>query len=423
MADQTKISPPAPAAQADSAFFRQSGWLMIANIAGGIFAMGVHFLNKWISAGEYSTFVTLLMVTACLPTIPLQMVLAQQSAKAIAENRRGELAGVIRLTFWGVTLVWLIAAVVVFFCQARIVAGWNLPSAMGLWVTLLVVLVSLWMPVFNGALQGKQDFLAMGWAAIGGGFARVAVAALLVLGFKGESAAMLLGAFAGMAILAGVAMWRTRDLWTAKPEPFDKRRLLAQVVPLMFGFTACQFMFTADTMFASALFSREELKPYGAAGTLSRALLWLVLPLAAVMFPKLVHANSKSEKNNLFGLVLGGTGLLTVVGAAGLWLVGPIVVKIIFKEGDVSTVMRLLPWYAFAMAPLAMANVVVNDLMAREKFRVIPWMIALAVAYGFVLPWAVHHWPGRLEVLLQTLGLFNLLLLLVCGVGALRKQN
>ena len=389
---------------------------MIANIVGGLFTMGVHFLNKRISAGEYSTFVTLLMVTVCVPTIPLQMVLAQQSAKALAENRRGELAGMIRLAWLGTTLLWLAGAVVVFFFQDQIAAAWQLPNKSGLWVTMLVVLASLWMPVFNGAMQGKQDFYAMGWAAIGGGIARLLIASLLVVSFASGATGMLLGALVGICLLAAVAMWRTRDLWAARAEAFDKKSFFAQVVPLMLGFAAMQFMFSSDTMFASAYFSREEMKPYGAVGTLARALLWLVLPMAAVMFPKLVHANAKSEKSNLFGLVLGGTGLLTLCGAAGLWLVGPIVIKLIYKEGDVAMAMRLLPWYAFAMVPLAMSNVLVNDLMARMRFAVVPWMAALAVVYGFALTWALRHWPGKLEVLLQTLGLFNLLLLAVCGI-------
>ena len=148
---------------------------------------------------------------------------------------------------------------------------------------------------------------------------------------------------------------------------------------------------------------------------MSRGMLWLVLPLATVMFPKIVHANAKSEKNNLFGLVVLGTAGLGICCMAGLWLAGPLLVKIIFKSGDIAGTMALIPWYAGAMVPLTMANVLVNDLLARLQFRVVPLMVALAVAYGFVLPAMLNHFPGRLEVVLQTLGAFNLLLFLVCA--------
>ena len=66
------------------------------------------------------------------------------------------------------------------------------------------------------------------------------------------------------------------------------------------------------------------------------------------------------------------------------------------------------------MVPLALANVMVNDLLARGRFGVVPWMVALAAGYGFTLPQMLDHFHSR-EVVLQTLGGFNLLLFGVCA--------
>jgi O-antigen/teichoic acid export membrane protein len=398
-----------------AAFFRQSGWLMIANIAGGALTWGVHFLSKSIPEAQYAVFGTLLMVVACLPTMPLQMVFAQQSALALATGRARQLAGMIRLAWLWTFIVWALGALAVFIFQKNIVAGWHLPDATGLWVTVLTVLVSLWLPMFTGVLQGRQDFFWMGWAAILSGTGRFAAAAILVLALALGAAGMMAGAFLGIGLAAGIAIWRTRDLWAVRAEKFDGKSLLRQVVPLTLGFGACQFMFTSDTMFAKAYFTGDEMAPYVAAGTLSRALLWLVLPLAAVMFPKIVHASAKAEKSNLFGLVVLGTAVLAAGGALGLWLVGPVVVKIVYKSSYVAATAALLPWYAGAMVPLAMANVMVNDLLARGRFGVVPFMVVLAAAYGFTLPWMLNHHPGQLVVVLQTLGAFNLLLFAVCA--------
>ena len=51
-----------------AAFFRQSGWLMVANIAAGMMAWAVHLFAKKISLAEYSAFGTMLMVVSCIPT-------------------------------------------------------------------------------------------------------------------------------------------------------------------------------------------------------------------------------------------------------------------------------------------------------------------------------------------------------------------
>jgi hypothetical protein len=398
-----------------AAFFRQSGWLMIAAIAGGALTWGVHFLNKAIPDSEYATFGVLLMVAGCLPTMPLQMVFAQQSALALATNRTRQLSNLIRLACLWAFILWALGATAVFVFRKQIVAGWHLPNELGLWVTLALLLVSLWAPMFGGLLQGRQDFFWMGWVSIIGGAARLVGAVFFVMALGLGAAGMMAGALIGIFLTVVIPVWRTRDLWREKPEPFDRMGVLRQVLPLMFGFGACQFMFTSDTMFATAYFNGEQMKPYVVAGTLSRALLWLVLPMASVMFPKLVQSRVKSEKNNLFNLVVLGTAVLSICGALGLWLVGPLVVRFVAHAGDVAATMKLIPWYAAAMIPLALANVMVNDLLARARFGVVPFMVLLAVAYGFTLPWMLNHYPGRIEVVLQTLGVFNLLLFAICA--------
>jgi len=115
--------------------------------------------------------------------------------------------------------------------------------------------------------------------------------------------------------------------------------------------------------------------------------------------------------------VLGGLGVLAalaIVGAACLCIVGPWVVRLVFLPADVPVTTALLPWYAGAMIPLALANVMVNDLMARGRYRIVPFMIVIAIAYGFTLPYMCNHYP-RMQVALQTLGAFNLVLFVVCA--------
>ncbi|HEU6447553.1 MAG TPA: hypothetical protein VFV23_03855 [Verrucomicrobiae bacterium] len=399
-------------------FFRQSGWLMIANIGGGIMTFAVHFLSKSkaVSEAQYAAFGTLLMfVTTCLPTIPLQMIFAQQTAMALTNNRERQLSSMIRLAWFCTFLVWLVGAATVFIYQKQIVAGWHLPGVSMLWATLFLLLFSLWMPMFSGVMQGRQDFFWYGWAMIFGCAGRFFGAAILVLAIGLGAMGMLTGAAIGIGATVVIAIWRTRDLWSAPSERFAVKEFSKQILPLVFGFGACQFLFTADTLFAKAYFNDDQMAQYVAAGTLSRALLWLVMPLAAVMFPKLIQSHAKSEKNNLFGIVVLGTAALTIVGGLGLWLVGPLAIKIVFKSSYLGAA-ALIPWYAGAMVPLAMANVLVNDLIARSKVAVVPFMVLVAIGYGFAMPYMLSHFPGRLDVPLQTLGVFNLLLFAVCAI-------
>lgn len=409
----TETAPSADAAR-DASFFRQSGWLMVANVAGGALMWAVHFLARRVPPGEYGNFGGFLAVIMVLPTIPLQMVLAQQTARALATGQHGELSGVIRLFWRGTFYIWLVAAVLALVFQRQILAAWKVENPMALYLTLPIVLLTLWMPMFWGVLQGRQNFLWLGWSLLSNGIGRFGVAAFAVLVLHAYAAGMLTGVLLGTALAFGIAAWQTRSLWLSPPAAFDRRGLAQQVIPLVLGFLGFQILFTADTMFVKTYFREDEAGFYVAAGTLSRALMWLVLPLAAVMFPRIVHSAARAEKTNLLSVVLVGTAVLAVAGVAGLVLLGPWVVRIPYPESFANVVIPLLPWYAGAMVPLAVANVLLNDLLARpaSKLRLGLAILTVALAYMFCLT----RFHASLVQVLQVMGCFNLLLLAVCAL-------
>jgi O-antigen/teichoic acid export membrane protein len=401
--------PPAPHKHA--VFFRQSGWLMIANVGSGALFVLIHLLSKKISVAEYGAFGVMLAVVMCVPNMPLQMVFAQQAARALATGRERALAGMIRLAWLGTLGLALLLTAATLLWHTQIMTAWKLPTAAGLWITLVVVLLSFWLPMFLGLMQGQQNFFWLGWVNIYNAVARILVAGILVFFFAGASTSMIFGVCAGLAAAMGIGVWQTRGLWALRAEPFNVRELLAQIVPLMIGFAAVQFLFTADTMFVKVYFTADESGFYVSAGTLSRALLWLVLPLATVMFPKIVHSSAKSEKSNLLGLVMLGTAGLAAGAAVGLTVLGPYVVRFAFTAAYVPVATTLLPWYAWAMVPLSLANALVNNLLARSQFRIVPVLLVLAVGYGV----ALTRFHDNLIMVLKTLGCFNLLLLAACA--------
>jgi O-antigen/teichoic acid export membrane protein len=393
------------------AFFRQSGWLMMATMGSGLLMLGIHFLSKKIPASEYGALITLFSIVNIVPTIPFQMVFAQQTAQALATGRDRQLRGTIRAAWLGTGLVWLAASVVTLCFQKQIAANWHLSNPIALWLLLVVILFSLWMPLFAGVMQGAQNFLWLGWANIFNGAFRVSAAVFVVLVLHGMAAGIMTAVFIGLLAATAAGVWQTRSLWRGAAEPFDRRGFLRQVIPLMLGFAATQFLFSADTSFVDAYFGANRTAPYGAAGTLSRALLWLVLPLAAVMFPKIVHSTAKLEKLNLLGLVLLGTSLLVICGVLGLWWLGPWLVRFVYPPEYATEALAILPWYAGAMVPLALANVLVNNLLARSRFQVVPFLVLLAMFYGL----ALTRYHDSFVTVLKTLCVFNALFFVICA--------
>lgn len=418
MSAQTTESAPASAASQNASFFRQSGWLMIANVAGGALMYFVHFFSKVIPETEYAIFGALLALTMCVPQTPLQMVVAQQTAAALATGRGRQLAGMFRSAWLAVTLLWVVAAGIMLLMQGQLVAKWGC-TPMALWVTLLVILLQAYLPMFLGLLQGKQNFMPFGWALILHGVGRLAFVGLIVIALRHQNATgIMLGALGGFAVAVAIGIWSTRDSWTGPSEPFDARSILAQVTPLLLGFGACQFLMAADTMVVNA-YLKTGAECYVAAGTLSRAMVWAVGPLTSVMFPRIVASAVRGEKTNVFGLSLMFTAGMAILGAIGLWVLGPWIVRIMAKPGFVAGTTELLPWYAGAMVPLCVANVLASNLLGKGQFKVVIPMVLLAVGYGVSL---MFFHTSHIQVL-QLLGVFNLLLLAVCGWFTIRSPE
>jgi O-antigen/teichoic acid export membrane protein len=392
-------------------FFRHSGWLTVAAIGGGAVALVLHFLARKMTPAEYGLFGALMAVVMCIPAMPMQMVFTHQTASALATGRRRELAGLVRAYAGAAFLLWSVFAVVVLIFQKEIMVRWGTTNHVALWLLLPVMLLTLLVPVFTGLLQGQQNFFWLGWVTLISSGTRVAVAAVAVLVFAAGASGLMIGVLVGTAATVLVALWHTRLLWSGKAAPSNWRKVFRDALPLLVGFGAFQFLFSADPIFAKAYFAEEDVGFYASAGILSRALMWVVGPMAQVMFPRIVHSTALAQKTDILKVVLIGTSLLAVCGAIGLSLLGPWVVGFVYGSRYVEVATQLLPWYAGAMVPLTLANVLLNNLLAKGTWKIAPALCVLAGIY--VLGLTQFH--SSLIQLLQVFGASNLLLLATCA--------
>ena len=139
---------------------------MVATMASGALMLGIDFLSKKIPAGEYGVLITLFSIVNLVPTIPFQMVFTQQTANALATGRDRQLRSTIRAAWLGTMLLWLAGSAVTLCFQKQIAANWHLSNPIALWLLLLVMLFSLFMPMFSGVMQGQQNFFWIGWRNI-----------------------------------------------------------------------------------------------------------------------------------------------------------------------------------------------------------------------------------------------------------------
>jgi O-antigen/teichoic acid export membrane protein len=390
-------------------FFRQSGWMVLATTVSGLLMYAAH--KPASQMPEYGLFCTLLQVLniMAIPAVGLQLTFVQQSVAAVDAARRAELTGTMRALLRGTFFFWLVLVAIALVFQRDLLANYKIANPAALWVTLLLGLASLWSPIILGTLQGRQNFLWLGWGAMLNGLTRVTAITVIVVFVGGYAAGAMTGALLGMLAAMAVAVWHTRDLWRGPATPFAFLPWLKRILPLTLGFGAVTFMISQDMIVVQRFFSKEEAGAYGAVGTIGRALYFFTAPLTAVLFPKIVHSAIRAEKSSVLAQAMAATALLGSTAAIGCMLFPELPLRLI-TGSQFLHVASLVPLFAWCMLPLTLASVLVNNLLARERFAVVPWLIAVAAGYAV----ALRYRRDTFESVIHTVGMFGSLLLVTC---------
>lgn len=404
-------------------FFRQSGWLMVATMTSGVFMVAAHFVVNRIGPAEYGVFFALLRVLQLMgiPAAGLQTVFAQQAAGALDERQRRLLAATTRAVLAGIFGVWLLMVAVTFLGQKFWLAELKVTNPAALWITVAIALVFLWLPVLRGVLQGQQHFAGLGWVLILEGVGRFLAIGLSVW-LGGKAAGAMGGALAGQLAALAVGAWLTRAVWRGRGEGFAWRPWLSRVVPLTLGVGVLLLMMNADVVLVQTLFPPTESSTlYMPAAMIGFALVNFTTPVAAVMFPKVARSAARTEPTDAARQALISVAVLGGLAALACTVLPELPLKIIYLRNRVFwQAAPLVPWFAWCLLPLLLANVLVGSLLARGVFAVVPWLLVVAAGYVVALAVFSDSWVrlapmAAFQQILQTLGLFNVALL---GVAA-----
>jgi O-antigen/teichoic acid export membrane protein len=345
----------------------------------------------------------------------LQASFASQAAVADTEEARRQLASTARGALGLMGVVWL---GIVGWWLARhdaMRAAYQLSHPLSLWLVLFACLAALLAPVPLGVLQGRQDFLWFGWATLLNGVGRFVVLYAVVKVLGGGTMGALAGVLAGSLAVLALVLWRTRDTWLGAGGGFAWRPWLRRLVPVTVGLGALTFVMQAD-----AIVVREHLRPqltaaeadgYSAVRTIGLAMVFLVAALTSVMYPKVARSFQRSEKTDALKLTVWLTAGIGVGGALVATALPELPLRLLSPPALWGSKV-LVPAFCWALVPVALANVLIWSLLARECYRSVPWLAAVAVAYWL----ALERFHGSLQTVITVMGLFGMVLLAVCAV-------
>jgi O-antigen/teichoic acid export membrane protein len=399
--------------------------MVIATFAGGLMMAMVHTVARKMGPEEYSTFVTLLRVLIIMgiPLAALQSIFARQTAAVTNDGQQRLLIATVRGIMQGTFLVWLVCAVVVLAFMRPLSHLLKVNNPWALYFTLMLGLSGLWIPVAKGLLQGQHNFFGLGWMQISDGVGRFGVMLLLILCFGGKAAAAMFAAMMGQLLTISIGAWLTYPVWSVRPTVgFNWKGWLGHALPLTLGLGTILLMSSIDMLFVQGLFTdTRQTALYGGAMLTGFAIIQFIAPVALVMFARVAKSVAHSEVGSSLGLTLWATILFGALAGLGCTILPRLPLRLMYLGNpEMWKAAPLVPWFAWALLPLTVANVLVQNILARARFKAVLWLVLVPPAYIAALclqaPSLVRmsSFDAFIRVI-QTLGLASTVLCLVAA--------
>jgi O-antigen/teichoic acid export membrane protein len=373
-----------------SAFFRQSSWMVIATFTGGVFMALVHTVARHMGPEQYIAFVALLrlLIVMGIPFAALQTVVARQAAATTDEKQEQQLIATSRALLLATFAVWLVCAAAVLAAARPLSHLLKISDTLSLYFTLMVGLTGLWIPIFKGLLQGRHQFAGLGWLQITDGVGRFTLMLIIVRFLNGKAAGAMFAAFAGQFVTVIIGGALTQSIWRARPKvAFDWQGWFAGALPLSFGLGTILLMSSIDTLFVQGLFADSAPTAlYGGAMLTGFAIIQFIAPVALVMFARAAQSVARQQRSDSLGMTLTATILFGCVAAVGCTLFPKLPLRLMyFTNPEMWKAAPLVPWFAWALLPLTVANVLVQHILARAQFKAVPWLMLVPAVYAAAL--------------------------------------
>ena len=397
---------------------RHSLLLLAASQATNVANFFFHFfMGRMLTPVEYGSLVSMLglLMFVGIPLGALSNSLAFCSAKLLEEGHAGAIRPFMRRWFGKVMIAGVLIVVLgIVLCPATI-SFFQLQRPSTFLIAIVVLGLSLFGPVLGGILQGVQAFVWSAVSGIIGTGVRIIVSVALVYWLGRISDWAIIGH--GMGVLAGLLIGAGSIIWIFKdtiPVQADKKiaGYFFSSLVILAGFS---FMMNADVLIVKHFFSPEESGLFARAATIGRMIIFLPMPIAGALFPKIVAAGGiggQQKRLLIRGTLLAGA---IIVAAAGVGSVIPqLPLWLIYHDVHPSeTMIRLVRCMLWAMSPLSLAYIVMNYHMAQSRFNVLFLLPLCALFYlaGVVM------WHASVFQIVAVLAASNLAGLTVLLIG------
>lgn len=358
-----------------------------ANIANLLFQM---VTGRRLPTEEYGVLAAMLSIYLVMstPMDALRTAMAHFTTRAMRTGDTGMIRWIVKSWCWKLLALTTGLVAVGYFGQDFAAEFFQLNSGLPFLFVCCLIAGTFFLLLFSGVFQGMQNFYWMSASMHTWTFFRLG----LVLFFLAFAPTAISGLVAhGLATLLGIMLSLvglqvlTRNGVSACPATgiggFFVRSLL------MLGSYAV--LMNADLIFVKHYFSPEQAGEFARAATIGRSVIFLPMPIALVMFPKVITSGPSTRDSRItllkaLGLVALLIGSAVAVTVAMPWL--PLWIIYGIRDPDAEMV-NLLILVVGAMAPLSLTFLLMNYEIAQHRFSMTALLMICAVCYitGVVL--------------------------------------
>lgn len=403
--------------------------LIIGTFVGALCNAGFHMVvgrEQVLPNAEYGALVAMLGIILVIgtPMLALQNMLAHFISALAREGRRGDIRPLV--AHWARIFAAVSSALVALAWTFRVplAAIWSVPPAL-IVLTFGVLAASLWMSLFYGLLQGLQAFGWLAWAPQAWGATRLALGAAFTIFVSATAFAAVAAQGLGVLAVVGLCLWATAGLRLPKDgagaRPHETYRYLGSSLVCLAGYA---MLMNLDTTLAKHYFDAETVGRFAKAATIARTAVFLPVPIAAALFPKVTSAGEMTDESwRLLGRAMAFAGLL-IAAVVGVCLVVPqLPWTILYGPWSAETAASAASWtraMVLAMSPLALAYLLLNFEMAQRRFFWCYGFVPGGLAYvGLVARF--HSQPLQIAMALGALNL-TVVGILLAGIISQRRQ-
>lgn len=354
--------------------------------------------SRLLSPASYGDLTALIafIVIAAVPTGAAQTVVAERIAVLLAQGQHDRARYLIRHAVAHVAMIALILGLIYLACIPLVKTALGL-QAIGPAIALAPLLVlSFFMPVAYGVLQGMERFVALGAVLFAVAGSRIVIGVPWTLLAGGGAGGPLLGQALGnmLALVATAWLIRTYLLGrgTGAASSGLRRRPNRRTLAAGGAFIAFALISNLDVLLAKLLLSPHAAGLYAALATVEKVVIFLPGAIAVVMVPSAAKARhtegSAARVLRIAALLVAVTTMLVAVPAA---IAPHFLLQTMFGPKYVSASPGVLP-IVCAGAGLALLYLLVVYTVAIQDRRWV-WLLTGGVVLQIVTILTLHSSP------------------------------